>query len=123
VVGKIFSLQGGVEYRNLKLSQLKRNHNPDHYIYQENVSKTNSSSFKKLRIKGKVVPIYASPDLGERYPVYILDTYLSKLPQKAIEGDLFYLRPLTQVPGDPSSPWYASVPVGRDSLQNKFKNV
>ena len=45
VVGKMFSLRGGVEHRNLKLSQLTRNHDPDHYIYQENVSKTNSGSF------------------------------------------------------------------------------
>ena len=87
VVGKMFSLRGGVEHRNLKLSQLTRNHDPDHYIYQENVSNTNSGSFKKLHIKGKVVPIYASPHLGERCPVYVLDTYLSKLPQKAIECD------------------------------------
>ena len=75
VVGKMFSLRGGVEHRNLKLSQLTRNHDPDHYIYQENVSKTNNGSFKKLRIKGKVVSIYASPHLGERCPVYVLDTY------------------------------------------------
>ena len=76
----MFILRGGVEHRNLKLSQLKQNHDPDHYVYQENASKTNSGSFKKLRIKGKVVPIYACPDLGERCPVDILDTYLSKLP-------------------------------------------
>ena len=57
VVGKMFSLRGGVEHQNFKISQLKRNHDPDH-IYQENVSKTNSGSFKKLHIKGKVVPIY-----------------------------------------------------------------
>ena len=53
VVGKMFSLRGGVEHRNLKLSQLTHNHDPDHYVYQYNVSKTNSGSFKKLRIKVK----------------------------------------------------------------------
>ena len=117
--GKMFTLRGVVEHRNLKLSQLKCNNDPDHYFYQENVLTTN---IKKLRIK-EVVPIYASPDFGERCPVNILDTYLSKLPRKAIEYDLFFLRPLSRVPADPSSPWYASVPVGRDSLQNKLKNV
>ena len=59
VVGKMFSLQGGVEHRNLKVSQLKRYYNPDRYVYLENVSKI---SFKKLRVKGKKVPIYACPD-------------------------------------------------------------
>ena len=56
VVGKMFSLWGGVEHRKLKLSQLTRHYDPDHYIYYENVSKTNDGSFKKLRIKGKVAP-------------------------------------------------------------------
>ena len=80
---------------------------------------TNSGSFKKQCIKGKVVPKYASPDVGERCPVNILDIYLSKLPRKAFECDLFYLRPLSQIPADSSSPWYVSVLVGRDSLQTQ----
>ena len=75
----MFSLRGGVEHRKLKLSQLKRNYNPDHYVYYENVY---SGSFPGLRIIGKVIPIYACPEVGEKCPVYILDTYLSKLPPK-----------------------------------------
>ena len=74
-------------------------------------------------MKGKKVPIYACPDVGERCPVQILDKYLSKLPRKAIECDLFYVRPLMKVPTDPCSPWFAAVPVGRDTLQNKLKNM
>ena len=54
IVVKMRSLHGGVEHRNLKLSQLKRYQQPDHYVYHENVSKTNDGSFKKLRIRGKV---------------------------------------------------------------------
>ena len=123
VVGKMFSLQGGVEHRKLKLSQLKRNHDPDHYVYHENVSKTNSGSFRKLHVKGKIVPIYACPEAGERCPVNILDTYLSRLPSKAHESDLFYLRPLSEAPTDASAPWYAAVPVGKDTLQNKLSNM
>lgn len=57
---------GCAEHWQLKLSQLKRNYDPDHYIYYENVSKTNSGSFQKLRIKGKVIPIYACPEVGEK---------------------------------------------------------
>ena len=123
IVGKMFSLRGGVEHRKLKLSQLKRNCDPDHYVYYENVSKTNSGSFRKLRIKGKVVPVYACPEVGERCPVFILDTYLSKLPPKAHECDLFYLRPLSEAPTDASAPWYAAVPVGKDTLQSKLNNM
>ena len=123
VAGKMFSLRGGVEHRHLKVSQLQRHHQPDHYVYHENVSKTNDGSFKKLRIKGKVVPVYACSDLGERCPVKILDTYLSKLPPKAHVDDIFYLRPLSKIPTDHSLPWYAPVPVGKDTLQNKLSTM
>ena len=70
--------------------------------------------------KSKVKPFRS--DIGERCPVYILDRYLSKLPRKANECDLFYLRPLPQVPTDPSAPWNVA-PVGRDTLQNKLKTM
>lgn len=94
--------------------------NPDQYVYHENVSKNNNGPFKKIHVKKKVVPIYACPEVGERSPVNILDKYISKLPSYAIEHDLFYLRPLQAVPADQKAPWYASVPVGRDTLQKKF---
>ena len=38
-----------------------------------------------LRNFGKVVPIYSCPHLRERYPVYIFDIYLDKLPSEARE--------------------------------------
>ena len=120
VVGKMFSLRGGVEHRSLKLSQVTRMSNPDQYVYHENVSKNHNGSFKKIHIKKKVVPIYACPEVGERCPVNILDKYISKLPPYAFEHDTFYLRPLQAVPVDPNAPWYASVPVGRDTSQKKF---
>ena len=63
------------------------------------------------------------PEVGERCPVFILDTYLSRLPPKARENDLFYLRPLSEAPSDVSAPWYAAVPVGKDTLQNKLSNM
>ena len=57
VVQKImFSLRDGIEQRKL-------NRDP-YYVYYENVPKTNSGSFRKLRIKRKVVPVYACPDIG-----------------------------------------------------------
>ena len=119
VVGRMFSLRGGTEHRSLKLSQVTRMSNPDQYVSHENVSKNNNGSFKKIHVKKKVVPIYACPEVGERCPVNVLDKYISKLPPHASEKDLFYLCPLQVVPADPKAPWYAPVPVGRDTLQKK----
>jgi len=42
--GKNFCLHGRQEHRNLRLSQLQRFHNPDKYIYTENVSKNRSGA-------------------------------------------------------------------------------
>ena len=81
---------------------------------------TMAPSIKKIHVKKKVVPIYACPEVGERCPVNVLDKYISKLPPHALEHDLFYLRPLQVVPADPMAPWYAAVPVGRDTLQKRF---
>ena len=50
-VAKVFSLRGGVEMRSLSISQIKRFQDPDRYVYTENVSKTNSGTFKKLHTK------------------------------------------------------------------------
>ena len=113
IVGKMFTLRGGIENRSLKPSQIKREHNPDHYMYYENVSKNQNGSFKKIHMKRKVVPVYACPEAGERCPVHILDKYIQKLPQLAIEKDLFYVRPLEVIPTDPLAPWYSAVPVGK----------
>ena len=40
IVGEMFSLRGGQELRELKLSQVVRHDNPDRYEYTEHVSKT-----------------------------------------------------------------------------------
>ena len=49
--------------------------------------------------------------------------YIRQLLKYAKENDLFYLRPLSQVPiaTDSLAPWYTKLPVGRDALNNKFK--
>ena len=75
------------------------------WLHQENRCKQESSS---------------DPEVGERCLVNILDKYILKLPPHALEHDMFYLRPLQVVPADPKAPWYAAVPVGRDTLQKKF---
>ena len=96
---------------------------PDHYIYNENMSKNRNGSFKQLHIKSKTVPAYACPDLGTRCPVYILDKYIGKLPPKAVVNDVLYVRPLDKVSPDPSAPWYSATPVGKHALNDKVKKM
>ena len=42
---------------------------------------------------------------------------MSKLPKKAIDEDIFYVRPLNEVPKDDDAPWYIPVHIGRHKLQ------
>ena len=66
VVGKMFSLRGGVEMRQVKISQIRSHANPDKYVYTELVSKNSSGTYKKLHIANKVAPGFAYPQAGER---------------------------------------------------------
>ena len=121
IVGKMFWPRGGQEHRGLQLSQLKCLE--DKYVYYENISKNRNGSFKQLRIKSKVVPLYPCPEAGEHCPVLILDKYISKLPPEAKEKDLFYCRPLEKVTSDPNKPWYSAVPLGKNTIQAKLRNM
>ena len=118
VVGKMFSLRGGIEHRNLN-SQIEVTST---LFIVRTSRRQRMARLRKYGSKKKVVPIYTCPDLGERCPVNILDTYLNKLPQ---ENDiiLFYLRPLSQIPTDPTLPWYAPVPVEKGTLKNKLNTM
>ena len=91
--GKNFCLRGGVEHRELKVTQLERTFEPNGYIYHEYVSKNRPGTYQKLHLQNKQVPIYACPDAGERCHVFLLDLYLKKLPREAIQKDVFYVRP------------------------------
>ena len=120
-VGKMFCLRGGQEHRSLRISQFIRLQEPDRYVYHENTSKNRNGSFKQLHIKPKIVPLYTVPDAGERCPVNIIDKYIDKLPKDAFKKDLFYVRPLTAIPINDTEPWYSSVPVGKNTLNNKIR--
>ena len=52
--------------------------------------------------------------------VYLLDMYISKMPEKAKELDYFYLRPHEYMPrpSNPSAPWFYASPVGEHKLED-----
>ena len=120
--GKNFCLRGGVEHRQLKLSQIKRVDDPPSYIYTECASKNRAGGLAQLRVKNKAVPIHAVAEAGDRCHVYILDRYMEKIPKEAIKKDNFYLQPIAKVK-DPAQPWFTTVPVGRNVLSKMVKNI
>ncbi len=111
VVGKMFCLRGGQEHRFLRYRELMI------------IMKNRNGSFRQLHVRSKIVPLYPNPDIGDRCPVSILDKYISKLPKKAREQDIFYARPLDKVPSDEDAPWYAPVPIGKHTLQSMVKKM
>jgi len=111
--GKNFILRGGEEQRRVKPPQLICKKNPDPCVYVETGSKNRSGG---LNVGNKVVPIYASAAAGERCLVYLLDLYLSKQPSIAFEKDVMYWKPKTDIPKNPSEPWYVCQPVGKHKL-------
>lgn len=121
--GKCFCLRGGMEHRQLSVSQLKRLKNPDRYVYTENSSKNRPGGVTQLKLDHKSVTIVANTSVGERCPVFVLDKYISKLPVAAIEKDLFYCRPLSSVPKGESEPWYIAVPIGKNMLSNMVSDM
>ena len=123
IVGKMFSLRGGIELRGLKPSQIQRHTNPDRYVYTENVSKNRNGTFKQLHVPNKIVPLYRCPEAGEHCPVHILDMYFSKLPKEALADDIFF-RPLENVPTDSMSLWYSGAqPIGKNTLELKLSRM
>ena len=56
-----------------------------------------------MRLEDKSVTIVANPVVGERCHVFLLDTYISKLPPAAVEKDIFHCKPLSNVPTSKNS--------------------
>ena len=110
-----FCLRGGQENRELKLSMLERLNKPDRYLYRENSSKNRKGGVSEMRLEHKSVSSIANKDAGTRCHIYLLDLYISKLPNEAIEKDLFYCRPRSSIPPE-SLVWYSGVPVGKNNL-------
>ena len=61
VYKKRVCLQGGKEHRNLRLSQLKRVHDPKKY---ELASKNRTGGLAQLQVTNKSVSIFSVPEAG-----------------------------------------------------------
>ena len=122
-VGLHFSLRGGQEHRDLKVSQFRRVPTSGydantHYVYIECGSKNRQGRFSETGQKNKVVRAFAQPGL-ERCPVLILDKFLSKLPSGCKD---FYMQPFINTP-DPEKPWFKNIPVGVNPLRNMMSKI
>ena len=84
--GKVFCLRGGEEQTDLTQSQFVRSSDPDCYTYVEQGSKTRFGFNQKEA--NKVVLVYACTDSCPMCLVYLLDLYLSKLPESTKDMDL-----------------------------------
>ena len=116
IVGKMFCLRGGTELRNLRPSQISRMNDPNQYVYNEYVSKTNNGTFKKFHVKSKVVPVVECPEAAERCPVFVFDKYFSKLPDEAF----IFFRPLKQCQ---KSLLHHGIVEGKNTLDQKLKKM
>ena len=122
--GKNFALRGGMEHRSLKLSQVKRNISPQgkiRYTYTENCSKNRAGGFNQLNVPNIVVHQYQDASAGEHCHVYILDTYIAKLPPNAKDQDIFYLCPIPAANDD--SARFSSVPIGKNMFSKMLKTM
>ena len=68
-----------------------------------------------------MVTIVANKAAKEKCPVFILDTYISKLPEEAKKNDLFYCRAIQNAPKD--GPWYTAVSIGRSFPRNMVHSI
>ena len=127
-----YTLRGGEEHCNLKLSQLIFKTEPSendsmqlvrYVTYNEYVSKNRPGGKKQLNLQNKSVCQYMQPSLGNRCHVYLLELYISKLLLKAKQKDLFYCKPMPKTPKDPNSPWYYALPIGHNQLQKMLKHM
>ena len=55
--------------------------------------------------------------------VEILDRYFLKVSPKSLDGDAFYLKPLSKRPEDPKKPWFIAQPVGKNCLNAMVKTM
>ena len=130
--GLNFTLRGGEEHRQLKLSQLqfhtvadpeRSGETIDCVEYKEHGSKNRPGGRHQLNLDNKTVVQYATSNNGERCHVYLLRLYISKLPESAFLQDIFYMKPKETTPACDSDPWYCNRPMGHNVLEKFLKDI
>ena len=75
-------------------------------------------------MESKCVTIVASEGGGNRDHVFILDTYLSKIPPEMVaNNERFYLRPMQHVAGYEGASWYYRQNIGQHKIQTMVKKM
>ena len=115
---KKFCLIGGEEHQTLKLSQVERFSDPDHYKYTGMFQKNRTGRLRQLQVT-------SCPGLfcTRSRRCCVLDLYLSKLPLDASECDVFYLTPLASIPKDAIKPWFLPISVGCNTLSTMVHGI
>ena len=90
-IGKRFCIRGGEEMQKLGPSQFKRTHHPDYFTYIEHGSKSHAGHGCDLLLCNKEVPCPSVPEHNAKCLVFLLDLYLSKLPEYAFKEDVLFL--------------------------------
>lgn len=70
-----------------------------------------------------MVTQFAKPQLGDRCHVFLLELYMSKLPDSALQTDTFYMRPKDRIPDSPGDSWYTNSPLGHNTLGKFLKEI
>ena len=91
--------------------------------YTEHGSKNHPGSSHQLNQDNKVATQFAKPELEDKCHVYLLEVYLSKLPDSAVQRDIFYMKAKNHIPDSPGDPWYTDVPVGHNTLSKFLKEI
>ena len=123
-VGKCFCTRRGEEQRKLGPSQFCAQKTPiaihtwgmDQKIDQEDLHSLGwrTSACLVMSFQKRVQHAWCS---------FSMSIYLSKLPQFAFKEDVLYCQPKPKTPFDASSPWYDSVPVGKNKLGSMVKDM
>ena len=78
---------------------------------------------QKTDQQNKVVRQYQDTKAGNRCHTYLLDVYISKVPADVLEKNVFYLCPFKKLSLCSDSPWFTSVPLGKNTLSKMMATM
>ena len=55
--------------------------------------------------------------------MYLLDLYVNNPPSIALEEDVMYWKPKSDIPKNPSEPWYICQPVGKHKANGMVEQM